>query len=84
MNDPNMLGYLVLGIGTLISVLTPLFKINANITRMRDSIDNMLERDKIRDERITLHGKELDEVVRRVDRHEERITVLERYHHQNN
>lgn len=81
MDETRMIGYLVVGLGTLISVLTPLFKINANITRMRDSIDNMIERDKIRDERITLHGKELDEVVRRVDRHEERITTLERYHH---
>ena len=67
MDNAHIIGYLVIGIGTLISVLTPLFKINSNITRMRDSIDSMLERDRIRDERITLHGKELDEVVRRVD-----------------
>ncbi len=77
MDEVYVVGYIVLGIGTLISVLTPLFKINSNITRMRDSIDNMLERDRIRDERITLHGKELDEVVRRVDKHEVRITNLE-------
>lgn len=77
MDEAYVVGYIVLGIGTLISVLTPLFKINSNITRMRDSIDNMLERDRIRDERITLHGKELDEVVRRVDKHEVRITNLE-------
>lgn len=78
MNDVMMIGYIVVGVGTLISVLTPLFKINANITKMRDSIDHMLENDRIRDERIRTHGKELDAVVRKVDQHEVRITNLER------
>lgn len=44
---------------------------------MRDNIDNMLECDRIGDERITMHDKELDEDVRRVDKHEVRITNLE-------
>lgn len=78
MDDVMMIGYIVVGVGTLISVLTPLFKINANITKMRDSIDHMLENDRIRDERIRTHGKELDAVVRKVDQHEVRITNLER------
>lgn len=78
MDDVMMIGYIVVGVGTLISVLTPLFKINANITKMRDSIDHMLENDRIRDERIKTHGKELDAVVRKVDQHEVRITNLER------
>lgn len=78
MDDVMMIGYIVVGVGTLISVLTPLFKINSNITKMRDSIDHMLENDRIRDERIGTHGKELDAVVRKVDQHEVRITNLER------
>ena len=78
MDDVMMIGYIVVGVGTLISVLTPLFKINANITMMWDSIDHMLENDRIRDERIRSHGKELDAVVRKVDQHEVRITNLER------
>ena len=78
MSDAMVIGYLVIGVGTLISVLTPLFKINSNLVKMRDSIDHMLEGDRIRDERIRTHGKELDAVVRKVDQHEGRITNLER------
>ena len=55
-----MIGAIVIAAGALISILTPILKISSNITHMKASIDHMVENDKIRDERLRLHGKELD------------------------
>ena len=91
MDEAKMLGTLLLAIGSLMSILIPIFKISSNITSMKNSIDHMMENDKRRDERINNHGREIDEVVRQVDkngvtianmqtqldRHEDRINKLE-------
>lgn len=92
MDEANMIGVVVIGAGALISILAPLFRINSSITRMQSSVDHMLENDKRRDERINNHGREIDAVVRQVDRngvtiknmqtqlekHDVRINELER------
>lgn len=86
-----MLGTVLIAIGSLMSILIPIFKISSNITSMKNSIDHMMENDKRRDERINNHGREIDEVVRQVDKngvtisnmqiqlnhHEDRINKLE-------
>ena len=91
MDEARLLGTLLLAIGSLMSILIPIFKISSNITSMKNSIDHMMENDKRRDERINNHGREIDEVVRQVDkngvtianmqtqldRYEERINKLE-------
>lgn len=91
MDEARLLGTLLLAIGSLMSILIPIFKISSNITSMKNSIDHMMENDKRRDERINNHGREIDEVVRQVDkngvtianmqtqldRHEDRINKLE-------
>lgn len=91
MDEARLIGTLLLAIGSLMSILIPIIKISSNITSMKSSIDHMLENDKRRDERINNHGREIDEVVRQVDkngvtianmqtqlnRHEERINKLE-------
>ena len=92
MEEAKMLGTVLIAIGSLMSILIPIFKISSNITSMKNSIDHMMENDKRRDERINNHGREIDEVVRQVDkngvtisnmqtqleRHEERINALEK------
>lgn len=91
MDEARILGTLLLAIGSLMSILIPIFKISSNITSMKNSIDHMMENDKRRDERINNHGREIDEVVRQVDkngvtianmqtqlnRHEDRLNNLE-------
>ena len=91
MDEARLLGTLLLAIGSLMSILIPIFKISSNITSMKNSIDHMMENDKRRDERINNHGREIDEVVRQVDkngvtianmqtqlnRHEDRLNKLE-------
>lgn len=92
MDEARILGTVLIAVGSLMSILIPIFKISANITGMKNSIDHMLENDKRRDERINNHGREIDLVVRQVDkngvtisnmqvqleRHEERINALEK------
>lgn len=84
MDESTLIGTLVIGIGSLISILVPILKVSAKITHMQSSMNYMLENDKRRDERINNHGRELDMVVRQVDKngvtianHETRITKLE-------
>lgn len=91
MDDAKLIGTAIIAIGSLISLLTPIIKISAKITSIKSSIDHMLQNDKIRDERLNSHGKELDLVVREVDKmgvtvinleqhiniHEERLSRIE-------
>lgn len=91
MDEARILGTIIVAIGSLMSILIPIFKISSNITSMKNSIDHMMENDKRRDERINNHGREIDLVVRQVDkngvtianmqtqlnRHEDRINSLE-------
>lgn len=91
MDEAMNIGALVIAIGALISILAPIIKISSKITHMQSSLDYMLENDKRRDERINNHGRELDMVVRQVDkngvtianmqtqldRHESRLNSLE-------
>ena len=91
MDEAKMLGTMLIAIGSLMSILIPIYKISSNITSMKNTIDHMMENDKRRDERINNHGREIDMVVRQVDkngvtisnmqtqldRHEQRINSLE-------
>lgn len=81
MDNTTLVGTLLIAIGTLATILTPILKISSKLTHMSDSIDHMLENDKVRDERIRTHGQELDDIRKQVAEHEVRITNLERYHH---
>ena len=47
-------------LATLCGLLAPLLKLNGNIVKLNANFENMLNMDKIRDERITEHGKEID------------------------
>lgn len=57
-------------VGLIISVVTPIAKLDASITGLRCSIDVLNQNMARNEERITHHGKQIDD-------HEHRITVLE-------
>lgn len=65
---------IVLGIialaGFMLSVITPIIKLNANITKLGCSIDALYDAVRKSDKRIDSHSERLDD-------HEIRITVLE-------
>lgn len=66
----------------LIAVLTPIFKLNNNIVRLTtvvERLENLVKEktDKL-DNRITEHGKELDQLKIDVEGHEIRLKQLEK------
>lgn len=63
----------------------PIEDLNESIVRLNTNFENMLANDKIRDDRITKHGEEIDEIIekqrdneKQLDRHELRIGNLEK------
>lgn len=60
-------------VGFIISVMTPIIKLNTSITKLNCSIDSLNKNMARNEERISNHGKMLDEF-------EHRITVLEGFH----
>ena len=77
MNDGIIIaaaGFLV----TLIALMKPIMSLNTNITELKLSIDQFkASLDKL-DNRITDHGKELDDVKVKIANHEARIQALEK------
>lgn len=63
----------------------PLEDLNINIVRLNTNFENMLEQDKIRDNRISKHGQEIEEVIEKqrinektLSNHELRISYVEK------
>lgn len=80
----SICGFLLSWRKTIKDDLKPLQDLNANMIELNANFKNMLENDKIRDERITKHGREIEEVKDQqqknekiLDRHELRISSLE-------
>ena len=72
------LGFVV----SLIVVVTPILKLNTNITRLTvavESLQSLLKEktDKL-DERITQHGHEIDDLRDKTTEHEVRLDQLEK------
>ncbi len=78
MQDQTIMGLLGF-VGALAVVVTPIIKLNINITKLNSNFENMMNNDKIRDQRINTHGKEIDNLGKIVDRHELRIQNLEEH-----
>lgn len=72
-----LIGSLAL-IGMLAGVVSPIIKLNNNITELRASVDSL--RDIILElkSRITSHGKEIDDIKVELADHEARIRQLEK------
>ena len=65
-------------IGALIVVVKPIINLNTNITALKSSVDQL--KDILTDlkERVTNHGREIDEIRETIGDHEARIRVLEK------
>lgn len=73
MTDSNIM--VLLGfMGTIICVMTPIVKLNTTITKLNTTLTQFQQQTKDNHknlaERVTTHGKEIDD-------HEKRLTVLE-------
>ena len=84
MSDTQFMGLLIGCIGTLLAIASvivaiivrPIISLNKSITKLNDSID-ILNRDSSNlEERVTKHGKEIDEVRERTLTNEHEIAHL--------
>lgn len=60
MEQIQAIGAVVLALGAVIAVVTPMLKLNSSIVELTVEMRNMRERDEYRDKRIDKHGKEID------------------------
>lgn len=71
MNEAQAIYTVIIGIGALLGVMTPVIKLNNSITKLTTTIDYMADRSRRQDARLDAHSKELDD-------HEKRISHLEK------
>lgn len=88
MTEYQVIGVIVTLVGLGVAIITPIIKLNTNIVRLTDAVDNLNEAhskmDKDNDaahkqlhERINRRKKENEELDDRVSDHERRIGILE-------
>lgn len=77
MDQAQFIGMFIVACGSLIGVITPIIKLNSSIVKLNTTLECILKDDKNRDERISFHGKEIDNLNRVADKHELRISNLE-------
>lgn len=72
-----LIGALAL-VGMLAGVVSPIIKLNNNITQLRASVDSLKEIIQELKDRITSHGKEIDDIKVELADHEARLRQLEK------
>lgn len=77
MNYEILVGALAL-IGMLAGVVSPIIKLNNNITALKASVDSLKEIITELKDRITSHGHEIDQIQIKLENHETRIANLEK------
>lgn len=81
MTDTEFLGMLVIALCALLgligAVVTPLLKLNGTIEKLNGTLTNVLKENVTRDNRISEHGKQIDEHETKLIEHAVRIKHLE-------
>ena len=65
-------------IGALIIVVKPIISLNTNIAALKSSVDQLKDILSDLKERVTNHGREIDEIRTELADHEARIRTLEK------
>lgn len=77
MNYEILVGALAF-IGMMVGVISPIIKLNNNITELKASVDSLKEIISELKDRITAHGHEIDEIKVELADHEARLRTLEK------
>ena len=77
MNYEILIGILAF-IGMMAGIISPIIKLNNNITELRASVDSLKEIISELKDRITSHGREIDEMKVELADHEARLRALEK------
>lgn len=68
--------------GALLVALSPMFKLNTSITELTEAVrslkENLKEKTESLDDRVTVHGKQIDDLKVVQAQHETRIERLEK------
>ena len=82
MDEMQIIGYgvtIIITLGSFIAVIMkftqPINDLRVVIQKLNDNIDAMKRDDELRDERITKHGEQIDELGRRVGKMETRMDI---------
>lgn len=84
MSETQFMGLLIGCIGTLLGIASvivaiivrPIINLNKSIQKLNDSIDQLNGDNKTLGERVTKHGREIDEVKTQVLHHEHEIAHI--------
>ena len=83
MDQATLVGSIVVGltavIGLFFTVGKPIIELNKTLTSIQSKIDMIVANLGKTDSRVTQHGKEIDNLDRKVDNHEYRIATLEEH-----
>ena len=77
MNYEILVGALAF-IGMMAGVISPIIKLNNNITELKASVDSLKEMIAELKDRITSHGHEIDDIKVAIADHEARLRTLEK------
>ena len=77
MNYEILVGLLAF-VGMLAGIVSPIIKLNNNITELKASVDSLKDIITELKERITSHGREIDEMKVTLADHEARLRALEK------
>lgn len=78
MDTASAVGIVVVGVGALAGIITPILKLNGSIVKLTARIDQLIEDMSRNEQRITKHGQEIEQVRAQVQGHEYRLTTVEK------
>lgn len=82
MSMDNVIIALVGFLGGLVALITPIIRLNSNITRLTTVVERLevlvKEKTDRLDARVTQHGKEIDEIRLKQTEHDTRLKQLEK------
>lgn len=82
MGEAEFIGMLILAlvvvVGLIVSIVTPILRLNTNIIKLNDSITMLIKDDERQNKRIEQHGKEIDDLKIKTAKHDVEIEDLKR------
>ena len=82
MSEAEFIGMLVLAlvviIGFIVSIITPMMKLNTSITKLNDTMERLLDDNETQDKRLDKHRDEIAELKTVTTRHDTEIKELQR------
>lgn len=89
MKEAEFIGYTVLSLGALVTIVVPILRLNSSIVSLTTMLNNLIKDGEERDKRLESHANriiQMNETISRHDTdlksHEKRIRLLEEYEHE--